>query len=81
MICQRVRSDSNGSHAANAYTTTNAAPAMTVISKAGKSVRRKETDMEILVGTIFMIGFMVGGILGVFITAVVYYIGMRGDRK
>ena len=37
--------------------------------------------MEILVGTIFMIGFMVGGILGVFITAVVYYIGMRGDRK
>lgn len=81
MICQRVRSDSNGYHAANAYTTTNAAPAMTVISKAGKSVRRKGTDMEMLVGTIFMVGFMVGGLCGVVIAAVVYYIGMRGDDE
>ena len=28
---------------------------------------------------IFMIGFMFGGLLGVLITAFIYYIGMKGD--
>ena len=37
--------------------------------------------MEMLVGTIFMVGFMVGGLCGVVIAAVVYYIGMRGDDE
>jgi hypothetical protein len=81
-IFRQKKLDYHESNAKIAFTTTSDATVMTVISRTRQTVqeRQQKGDYDMYDPTyIFMIGFMFGGLLGVLITAFIYYIGMKGD--